>query len=125
MDAIPDALVFAVRHGETEWNLVGRQQGHQDSPLTDRGKKPVRNEAWFRLVAVPVEQNTGPVGFTEKPGEINRHAARRAPFWVYDAMEPVGRAVKAVSSLMALRLHLPVPLTFPGRTEGDENVVWF
>lgn len=30
-------IVFAVRHGETEWNLVGRSQGHLDSPLTDRG----------------------------------------------------------------------------------------
>jgi probable phosphoglycerate mutase len=32
-------LVFAVRHGETEWNLVGRQQGHLDSPLTERGAR--------------------------------------------------------------------------------------
>ena len=30
-------LVFAVRHGETEWNLVEKQQGHLDSPLTDNG----------------------------------------------------------------------------------------
>ncbi len=30
-------LVFAVRHGETEWNLIGRQQGHMDSPLSARG----------------------------------------------------------------------------------------
>ena len=27
--------LFAVRHGETEWNLVGKQQGHLDSPLTE------------------------------------------------------------------------------------------
>lgn len=26
-----------VRHGETEWNLQGRLQGHLDSPLTERG----------------------------------------------------------------------------------------
>ncbi len=29
--------VYLVRHGETEWNLAGRQQGHLDSPLTPRG----------------------------------------------------------------------------------------
>jgi len=29
--------VYAVRHGETEWNRAGRQQGHQDSPLTPTG----------------------------------------------------------------------------------------
>jgi len=30
-------LIYIVRHGETEWNLMGKQQGHMDSPLTDRG----------------------------------------------------------------------------------------
>ena len=30
-------LIYVVRHGETEWNLIGKQQGHMDSPLTDRG----------------------------------------------------------------------------------------
>ena len=26
-----------VRHGETEWNVLGRYQGHADSALTARG----------------------------------------------------------------------------------------
>ena len=26
------------RHGETEWNIEGRYQGHMNSPLTSRGK---------------------------------------------------------------------------------------
>lgn len=30
-------VLFVVRHGETEWNLIERQQGHLDSPLTERG----------------------------------------------------------------------------------------
>lgn len=29
--------VILVRHGETEWNRIGRQQGHLDSPLSDAG----------------------------------------------------------------------------------------
>ena len=28
---------IVVRHGETEWNVAGRVQGHKDSPLTARG----------------------------------------------------------------------------------------
>lgn len=32
-------IVYAVRHGETEWNLIGKQQGHMDSPLTALGIK--------------------------------------------------------------------------------------
>jgi probable phosphoglycerate mutase len=31
--------VYAVRHGETKWNREGKQQGHLDSPLTERGIK--------------------------------------------------------------------------------------
>lgn len=31
------ATFYVVRHGETGWNLVGRQQGHLDSPLTAKG----------------------------------------------------------------------------------------
>ncbi|MGD9202308.1 MAG: histidine phosphatase family protein [Chitinispirillia bacterium] len=30
-------LLYVVRHGETEWNLSGKQQGHMDSPLTNHG----------------------------------------------------------------------------------------
>ncbi len=29
--------VILIRHGETEWNLSGRWQGHADSPLSRRG----------------------------------------------------------------------------------------
>ena len=31
------ARIILVRHGETAWNLEGKQQGHLDSPLTPRG----------------------------------------------------------------------------------------
>ncbi|MBN2350978.1 MAG: histidine phosphatase family protein [Spirochaetales bacterium] len=32
-------IFIAVRHGETEWNKIGKQQGHLDSPLTPLGRK--------------------------------------------------------------------------------------
>jgi broad specificity phosphatase PhoE len=31
--------IIAIRHGETEWNALGREQGQLDSPLTARGLK--------------------------------------------------------------------------------------
>lgn len=34
--------IIAVRHGETEWNRVGRQQGHLDSTLTHLGLQQAR-----------------------------------------------------------------------------------
>jgi len=69
----------------------------------------VRSAKWFRLVDVPVEANTGPVGFAEKKGEHNPYVIRRAPFRVYDAMAPASGTIRAAASTMALRLNLPVP----------------
>jgi hypothetical protein len=66
----------------------------------------------FRLVDVPVEQNTGLNSFCEKAGVVNPHAVRRAPFRVFDAMEPVDPAgVKATAATQALRIHIPIART--------------
>lgn len=32
-------MLFVLRHGETEWNRLGRFQGQQNSPLTQRGER--------------------------------------------------------------------------------------
>jgi phosphoserine phosphatase len=41
--------VLLVRHGETQWNLDQRVQGHHDVPLTARGVEQARRlEAWLR-----------------------------------------------------------------------------
>lgn len=34
---MPTTEIFLVRHGETEWNVQQRLQGHADSPLTEIG----------------------------------------------------------------------------------------
>jgi probable phosphoglycerate mutase len=43
--------ILVVRHGESEWNAVGRWQGHADPPLSDRGEQQARAAA-DRLGAV-------------------------------------------------------------------------
>ena len=48
-EALPP--IWAMRHGETEWNRAGRLQGHDDSPLTETGEAQAR-EAGARLAAV-------------------------------------------------------------------------
>jgi len=73
-----------------------------------RAGRTVQRARWFRLLDVPVEVNTGPVGFVEKEGERNRFVARRAPFRVYDALAPAGLNIRAASPTTALRLHIPI-----------------
>lgn len=31
--------LIVIRHGETEWNKIGKQQGQQNSPLTEEGRR--------------------------------------------------------------------------------------
>lgn len=35
----PKTTILAIRHGETVWNVQERYQGHEDSPLTEKGRK--------------------------------------------------------------------------------------
>ncbi|MCC7409641.1 MAG: hypothetical protein IT442_16370, partial [Phycisphaeraceae bacterium] len=72
--------------------------------------RAVREAKWFVLIDVPVEANTGPVGFIERENERNEFVARRAPFRVYDAMSPAGATVRVTAGTMGLRLHVPVAL---------------
>jgi broad specificity phosphatase PhoE len=49
----PLARLLLIRHGETEWNVARRFQGHRDSPLTARGLWQAARVA-ERLRALPV-----------------------------------------------------------------------
>ena len=88
-----------------------------------RGNRTVESCQWFLLHHVPVETNTGLVGFIEKKGEPNPHVIRRAPFRVYDAMEPVGSSFTAPEAGAVARLQIPMrPDTRPGERQYDVSV---
>jgi hypothetical protein len=72
---------------------------------------------WYRLIDVPVAENTGLDRNTEKySGMINPYVIRRAPFRVYDPLRPVLSPVDADSTSLALRLELPIDSTVtPGK----------
>ena len=50
---------------------------------------------WYRMQAVPVKRNTGVRGFLEKNPGDNPHVACRAPFEVFDVLEPLAESVIA------------------------------
>jgi probable phosphoglycerate mutase len=59
-------VIYLVRHGETTWNRVGRQQGHDDSPLTETGFEQARAAGRVLQRAIPdihsVCVETSPLG---------------------------------------------------------------
>lgn len=70
-----------------------------------RAGKTAPAARWYRLVDVPVEQNTG---LAARLGSDNPHVIRKAPFRVFDALEPIEADLKVKSPVTALRLEIPI-----------------
>lgn len=55
MNKAPLTTFYIVRHGETEWNVKGLIQGHEDSPLTKNGIKQTKALAKsFKNISIDV-----------------------------------------------------------------------
>ena len=62
--------IYLIRHGETDWNLEGRVQGHEDIPLNETGIRQAQacGEA---LKAVPLQcVQTSPLSRARKTAEF-------------------------------------------------------
>lgn len=72
--------IIFMRHGETEWNLAGRAQGHLNSPLTEKGRAQAQKlgEILKRELGTPdgYAQMVSPIGRTLETAEnIKKHFA--------------------------------------------------
>jgi probable phosphoglycerate mutase len=70
--------IIFMRHGETEWNLAGRAQGHLNSPLTKKGRTQAEKlgEILKRELGTPIgyAQMVSPIGRTlETADYIKKH----------------------------------------------------
>lgn len=83
---------------------------------SDKSGKPTTGVRWYKMIDVPVAENTGLDRNTEKySGKINPYAIRRAPFRIYDPFRPVISPLRADSTSMALRIEIPIDSTLsPG-----------
>jgi hypothetical protein len=98
---------------------------------------PTPGTQWYRMIDVPVIENTGFDRNTEKySGMKNPFAIRRAPFRVYDPFRPVISPMRADSTSVALRIEIPIDstaipktyrhrlnITIDGRTEHLDWIV--
>jgi hypothetical protein len=82
----------------------------------DKAGKATPGTQWYRLIDVPVAENTGLDRNTEKySGMKNPYVIRRAPFRIYDPFRPVTSPDAAESTSVALRVEIPVDgATLPG-----------
>jgi hypothetical protein len=76
---------------------------------SDTTGRPTAGIRWYRMIDVPVTENTGLDRNTEKySGMKNPYVIRRAPFRIYDPFRPVSSPVTADSTSLALRMEVPV-----------------
>lgn len=104
--------------GESQIKLISAKQGFACCQIMIQADAEEIDLVWdttqsdflppevFKLHSVYVGLNTAENGFTMKRGMQADHYTRQAPFWVYDAMEPIdNKAVKKEKSgLIALYL---------------------
>jgi broad specificity phosphatase PhoE len=54
MDPLPKIPFYFIRHGQTDWNIEDRLQGHTDTPLNETGLDQA-HQALLRLQNVPID----------------------------------------------------------------------
>lgn len=70
-------LIYAIRHGETDWNVEGRLQGTRDVPLNDRGRAQAAGNGRRLLTEIGHDLDAfdfvaSPLGRTRETMEIIR-----------------------------------------------------
>ncbi|MGM0218523.1 histidine phosphatase family protein [Enterococcus sp. AZ126] len=67
MKLLKDKKIFLLRHGETEYNKLGKYQGILDSPLTEVGVRQVRENAMLLKRKLDIEKEENSIKFYSSP----------------------------------------------------------
>lgn len=84
--------LYVLRHGETEWNVEGRIQGHGDSRLTERGRAQAARQGQILAAqgALALPAFVSPAGRARQTAEI---ALGGRPFAVDERLMEIGCGV--------------------------------
>jgi len=96
--------------------LITDLDPHEPVKFLITGKKLIDKfyTNWYKMIDVPVAENTGLNSRTEKSdGKVNPYVIRRAPFRIYEALEPVQTGFIPMDSTIALRMEIPIGKDFP------------
>lgn len=92
--------------------LTGLDSGEELSFDIEHADRSLGVPTFYRLIDVPVEENTGLGSRTEQfEGKENPHVIRRAPFRVFEALQPLVGPFLPPTDVIALRAELFVPRT--------------
>ena len=114
-------VIYLIRHGETEWNSVGRFQGRLDSPLTLRGVAQAE-ACGRRLAQVANDANemwASPLGRVRETVAILRSFATYPDGRWYRRLEEV-----SVGTWDGLT-HVDIDACWPGVLDGSTPFDWF
>ena len=94
------------------FKVKGIPAGYEQSP------------SWYRLLEVPVSENTGLDSRTEKfSGQTNPYVIRKAPFFIYEVLKPVEQKITMDSLSFAMRFELAIDSSFPAGSHELELVI--
>ena len=109
--------MWLFRHGETEWNRIGRKQGRGDSPLTDRGVAQAHAVAAFAREQGVTTLLVSPLGRAQTTAAIIAAACGAA----IETHQPL--AEMSFGSCAALT-DPEIDARWPGLLAGRERSLW-
>lgn len=114
----PDLLIL--RHGETEWNRIGRMQGAADSPLTELGR--TQATAQGRLLA---ERDLTGWGYRVSPLGRCRETARIALGSEVGRAQEDSRLVEITLGDWTGKLRTEIAAEVPHLFDQGDGMAWY
>ncbi|MFT3968243.1 MAG: histidine phosphatase family protein, partial [Sphingobium sp.] len=115
------AEIYLLRHGETEWNALGRYQGKLDSPLTARGIAQAE-ACGRRLAAIPA---TVDAFFSSPLGRAKQTASIIHAHGSYPEIREDRRLAEVSTGSWDGLTQIDIDACWPGLLDGANPFDWY